>query len=50
MERKLAAVTVPVAVMFAAEISPEIRALPWTDNFCDGDVVLIPTDPASVAR
>ena len=39
---------VPVAVIFATlEMFPEIRALPWTDNFCDGDVVPMPTDPLS---
>jgi len=37
-------VAVPVAVMLATEVmSPEIRVLPWTESFWDGEVLDIPT-------
>ena len=40
-----AAVSVPVAVMFAAVRFPEKRPLPWTANVPAGDVVPTPTVP-----
>ncbi len=42
--------TVPVAVRFADEKLPDMRALPWTESFWDGVVVPIPTFPPVVAK
>ncbi len=39
-----------MAVRFADEKLPDMRALPWTESFWDGVVVPIPTFPPVVAK
>ena len=43
-------VSVPVAVMLAAERLLEKSALPWTERSCEGEVVPSPTEPPLVAK
>lgn len=43
--RRFANERVPVAVMFAAEMFPEMSAFPCTERVCDGVVVPIPKFP-----
>ncbi len=45
VEMRLPTVAVLVAVREARERLPEKRAFPWTERFCDGEVVPIPTRP-----
>ena len=49
---RLLVVSVPVAVMLAADTLPENRPLPWTPRakLEDGEVVPTPTLPAVVAK